>query len=139
MKFIYKVSIVVFMLSLFSAEVFASSAQDQLSQYMKSGDSQNVEGLEDILHKEFVSTYTSPGNGKVKTLERSKFIKMFDKGKFGGKPRVLSVGSVTESKNLALIQGEMRGEKLNFSGVFIMQRQGGKWKLKQEYLIVTSS
>ena len=132
-------AVLVIFLACNSGNLYAQSASETLQAYVEGGDNQDAITLENILHKDFVSNYTFIGENVVKLLPRKTFIKMFREKKFGGDSRKYIQHSSIASENLVLINAELIGSGLTFRGVFVMQRESGKWQLKEEYLIVKPS
>ena len=119
-----------------STAAYAQSALDTFQRYVSAGDEQNIAQLEETLHGDFASTFVFKGKDEVKTISRQALLDGFESGKFGGKPRQVSVLSDTPSKNMHVLAAKLSGEELVFDGVFVLQRINSQWVLTDEYLIV---
>lgn len=108
--------------------------------FVRGGDERNVELLDRVLHSEFrVSSQRFMGNSGVMIIDKQQYLRNIREGIFGGLPRKMTIESVDENGEIAMVKLRLESAENDFVSYnsFILDTDGD-WKLIHNLAIVES-
>ncbi len=108
--------------------------------FVKGGDESNVDLLNKILHQDFrVNSYNFMGTSGVKIINKAEYLSNIREGKFGGKPREMSIESINVNGAIAMVKLRMESlEKVFVSYNSLVLDIDNEWKIINNLAVVES-
>lgn len=109
-----------------------------ITDFVKGGDTSNVELLDKVLHAEFkVASNRFMGNPGVAMIDKQHYLSNIQAGVFGGLPRTMIIESVDETDSIAQVKLRLESEENQFvSYNSLVLDTDGEWKLIYNLAVV---
>lgn len=112
-----------------SAEIDEKELRSLVAKFVKGGDEQNVEILEEVLHPEYRITFAFTGDTKVTILTKEIYLRMLQEKKLGGVKRNMNIEDVTIRGNVAVVRANLLSPVMKFDIFFSFINTGAGWRL----------
>jgi hypothetical protein len=106
--------------------------------FVEGGDTRNTALLDQVLHKDFrVSSNNFMGNPGVAIINKAQYLSNIKAGIFGGLPRKMSIESVDQHGNIAMVKIRLESSENYFvSYNLLVLDTDGLWKIIDNLAIV---
>jgi len=134
----HMITTLVLMSSLSCASSVRAAPEDEaLSEvvraFSKAGDQQDAPAMQNILHPEFRTLFTSGRAGNASLLAREQYLSMLRAKKLGGDTRTVNVSEVERpSHNVAYVKSALVGKKGTLHSLMILVRHKDRWTVYQD-------
>ncbi|EQA43804.1 lumazine-binding family protein [Leptospira broomii serovar Hurstbridge str. 5399] len=112
-----------------TSDMDKAELQSLVAKFVKGGDEQNVEILDDVLHPDYRITFAFPGETKVTILNREVYLQMLRDKKLGGRKRDTTIEDISIRGNVAVVRAKLQSPVMRFNIFFSFINTGSGWKL----------
>lgn len=112
-----------------TSDMDKAELQSLVAKFVKGGDEQNVEILDDVLHPDYRITFAFPGETKVTILNREVYLQMLRDKKLGGRKRDTTIEDISIRGNIAVVRAKLQSPVMRFNIFFSFINTGLGWKL----------
>lgn len=111
-----------------------------ITQFVKGGDTSDVELLDKVLHHDFrVTNNGFMGMSGVTIIDKQKYLSNIKEGVFGGLPRTMIIESIDESDTIAMVKLRLESSENHFiSYNSLVLDTDNEWKLIDNLAVVES-
>lgn len=112
-----------------------------LEEFVKAGDSRNVEQLKQVLHAHFrVVANQVMGSTTVNVMTKEQYLALIEEGKLGGDVRTLEILSLEIVNKNAAAHVRLKGKSVTFDTFYhLVLSSEGQWQLIQDLPFVSKN
>lgn len=108
-----------------------------LKKYLKAGDDNDVQALEDVTHANFRIVLNDKKEADIKIVDRATYIDLIAKKVFGGTPRKVEIQLLDIFGNTnATVKTKLTSGEVTFYNYYSLLKVDGKWWVVQDLLYV---
>lgn len=106
------------------------AAINAFTSFIKAADSGDLDGLGDIMHKDFQNIQGGFFDKKgIYVIPKDEYIGYIRSGEFGGKPRTIQIEAVEDMGDVVHIKAILESEYLVFKSFITMVCENDKWQV----------
>lgn len=111
-----------------------------VTDFVKGGDTSNIELLDAVLHKEFrVTSNAFMGTQGITIIDKQTYLKNIKEGTFGGLSRSMNIELVDVSGSIAMVKLRLESPENYFvSYNALVADANGNWQLISNHAVVTA-